>query len=103
MTGRGAGFCAGFAAQGFASGGGGRAYERGIGWGRGGGGRGWRNAFYATGVPGWTRFGTPMAAYPRLDPANERQTLRAQAQVLEADLACINDRLAALEQDESRA
>jgi len=44
-----------------------------------------------------------MAAYPRLDPANERQTLRAQAQVLEADLACINDRLAALEQDESRA
>ena len=31
--------------------------------GLGGGGRGWRNMFYATGVPGWRRFGGYDASY----------------------------------------
>jgi len=102
MTGRAAGFCAGFAVPGFVSERGGQGYGRGIGWGRGGG-RGWRNTFYATGVPGWARFGASMAAYPRLDPAAERQTLQAQAEALQSDLARINERLTVLEQDEPRA
>jgi len=51
MTGRGAGYCAGYPAAGF--------MNRGPGFGFGGGGRGRgrgrRNWFYATGVPGWQR------------------------------------------------
>ena len=57
MTGRGAGYCAGFAAPGFASGGRGGFFGRGR-----GGGRGWRNMFYATGCPaghGWRGVGRP--------------------------------------------
>lgn len=53
MTGRGAGYCAGFAGPGFAS----RFFGGGF-FGRGrGGGRGWRNMFFATGLPGWARPG----------------------------------------------
>jgi hypothetical protein len=100
MTGRGAGYCAGFAAPGYA---GGQGYGRGIGWGRGGAGRGWRNQFYATGAPGWMRFETPVSACPPLDPVAERQTLRAQAEALQSDLALINRRLAALEEDAGSA
>lgn len=57
MTGRAAGYCAGFGVPGFAN--------RGLGFGRGwfgrgrGGGRGWRNLFYATGLTGWQRAGYP--------------------------------------------
>ncbi|MBP7736900.1 MAG: DUF5320 domain-containing protein [Spirochaetes bacterium] len=66
MTGRGAGLCAGNGAPGYmnpacgrgrGSGGGGRGF---------GGGRGWRNMFYATGLPAWARgypTGTMPAAY----------------------------------------
>lgn len=43
MTGRGAGYCAGFSGRG----------RR--------GGRGWRNRFYATGLPGWARAGLGLA------------------------------------------
>ncbi len=100
MTGRAAGYCAGFAVPGFA---GGQGYGRGIGWGRGGAGRGRRNQFYATGTPGWTRFGAPLPASPPLDRAAERQTLRAQAEALQSDLALISRRLAALEEDAGNA
>lgn len=59
MSGRGAGYCAGFATPGFAS----RLFGGGFwGWGRGrGGGRGWRHMFYATGLPGWARVGMGVA------------------------------------------
>ncbi len=51
MTGRGAGYCAGYATPGFANRGPGFGF-----WGGGRGrGRGRRNWFYATGVPGWQR------------------------------------------------
>ncbi len=50
MTGRGAGYCTGFVSPEFTN--------RGVGSGRGlGGGRGFRNMFYRTGMPGWTRNG----------------------------------------------
>jgi hypothetical protein len=55
MTGRAAGYCAGYPVPGFMNPVGGRGYW---GWGRGrGGGRGWRNWYYATGLPGWARAG----------------------------------------------
>jgi uncharacterized protein DUF5320 len=65
MTGRAAGYCAGYSAPGFANQMGGRGGGGG-GFGRGGGGRGgWgrRNGFYATGLPGWQRFGAGGPAY----------------------------------------
>jgi len=106
MTGRGAGYCAGYAdpvpGRGF-----------GMGWGRGGGwGRGWRwrNRYYATGVPGWARFGyapawgappapayDPYAAPPT--PEQETEFLRAQAEGLKEQLDAISQRIAELEQE----
>ena len=53
MTGRAAGYCAGYPVAGYMNPVGGRGF-----WGRGrggGGGRGWRNQFYATGLTGWQR------------------------------------------------
>ena len=55
MTGRGAGFCAGYNTPGYMNPGG-RSGFIGRGGGRGGG-RGYRNMFYATGQPGWMRGG----------------------------------------------
>lgn len=53
MTGRGAGYCAGFAVPGVVN----RMFGGGF-FGRGRGGRrGWRNMFYATGFPGCARVG----------------------------------------------
>jgi len=63
MTGRAAGFCAGYPVPGYMNPVGGRGY---FGMGRGGGrGGGWgrRNMFYATGLPGWQRFGMGYPAY----------------------------------------
>ena len=55
MTGRAAGYCAGYPAPGYMSPVGGQGFGFG-GWGRGrGGGRGRRNQFYATGLTGWQR------------------------------------------------
>ncbi len=89
MTGRAAGFCAGFAVPGFANPFGGRGF-----WGRGrgrGGGRGWRNWFYATGLPGWQRaaMGWPFAAgaaFAAPAPQQELEMLRAQAGGMEQAL-----------------
>ena len=60
MTGRGAGYCAGYNAPGYANPVGGRGFgARGNFGGGGRGGRGYRNQFYATGLPGWMRSGYP--------------------------------------------
>lgn len=107
MTGRAAGFCAGFGVPGYMNAMPGRGGGFGMGFGRGrgfgGGGRGWRNRFFATGQPGWMRFdayaapqGYPLS-YPGPDPEMERQTLRKQADVLESELNLIRKRLAEME------
>ena len=88
MTGRGAGYCGGNAAPGFANWGPGRGLSRGF----GGGGHGWRHMFYATGLPGWMRFGTAPA------PEQELAALKAQAESLKNQLDAINQRMAAMEQ-----
>ena len=90
MTGRGVGYCAGNTAPGFASAGlGGRC--RGF----AGGGYGRRNMFYATGQPGWARFGGVNA--PLADPEVEQAALKGRAEALGTELEQIKARLEALE------
>ena len=115
MTGRGAGYCAGYGGPGYASPVRGRGF--GMGWGRGGGwgggggrGRGWRNMYYATGLPGWARFGSapawgpppatgygPYAAPPM--PEQEVEFLKTQAEWLKEQLDAISQRITELEQE----
>lgn len=80
-TGRGMGYCSGYNWAGYAN----RApgFRGGFGAGRGFGGRGWRNRFYATGVPGWA------AATPEQETAD----LKAQADYLKTELDAIQKRL----------
>jgi len=106
MTGRAAGYCAGYDAPGFASAFGGRGMGRG-GFGRGGGRFGRRNMYYATGVPGWMRYGPqgPAAANawgpaPVATPQNEVAALRQQAEFLQQSLEEINKRLEELAAEE---
>ena len=67
MTGRAAGFCAGYNVPGYMNSVAGRGFGMGFGRGRGfgGGGRGFRNRFYATGQPGWMRGIDKKYDYPR--------------------------------------
>jgi len=100
MTGRAAGFCAGFNMPGYTNSGIGRGFGYGM-----GRGRGFRHWFYATGLPGWVRFGGfnhPYAyppSYQKPDPEIEKQTLQNQAEYLETELNEVKKRLAALEAD----
>lgn len=112
MTGRGMGYCTGYGAPGWSNPmrgrqffGRGRRVGRGgsSGFGRGGG-WGWRNQFYATGLPGWARWGTePMGAYnmPPAAPTREQEVemLRDEAQWLKGQLEAINGRLDELNQE----
>jgi hypothetical protein len=110
MTGRGAGYCAGYGTPGYANPMPGWGFGRG--WGRGGGGRrGWRNMYYATGLPGWARYGyapaggaPPAAAYGPYGapptPEQETEFLKSQAEMLKEELDAISQRIAELEKDE---
>ena len=110
MTGRAAGYCAGYGVPGYAN----PIPRLGLGWrrgwGAGGGGRGWRHMYYATGLPGWARFGyapawgAPPAGYgPYAAPPTREQEaefLKAQAEWLQQQLDAINQRIGELEQEE---
>jgi len=106
MSGRGAGFCAGTGMPGYANAAAGGGYNRGMMrnfaiYNRGfGGGRGRRNMFFATGQPGWQRFGNLAASSIPTDPAWERQMLQNQAEALSGDLEQIKARLAEIEKKE---
>jgi hypothetical protein len=107
MTGRGTGYCGGYGTPGYANPIPGRGF--GMGRGRGGGGRGWRRQYYATGLPGWARFGyapawgTPPAAYGpyAAPPTREQETefLKAQADALKEQLDAISQRIAELDKE----
>lgn len=108
MSGRGAGYCAGFGMPGFSNSVAGRGFfGRGRGgWagGFGGGRRGWRHMYYATGQPGWMPTGTTPpygypAAYPQPDPEAEKQALKSQSEALQAELDSIKKRLAEIESE----
>ncbi len=113
MTGRRAGYCAGSGAPGFVN----RALGGFFGRGRGGG-RGWRNMFYATGLPGWARAGmgavgaaaaapaasaaAPSAAafvsgFQTMTPQQELDALKQQAQQAADVLASVQRRISELE------
>lgn len=105
MTGRGAGFCAGYPAAGFMN----------PAWGRGGGCRGWahggggwrhRHWYYATGVPGWQRtfVGWPgyapafSAAFgPLMTKEQELEALKNQAKYFEQALDDLQNRISEVE------
>lgn len=99
VTGRGAGFCAGFLSPFF-----GRRFGMGYGRGAGfGGGRGWRHMFYATGLPGWMRFGWGGPAFLEgPPPGTEKQILEGEAEALKSQLDEIRKRLEELEGEENR-
>lgn len=119
MTGRAAGFCAGYPMPGYANPIGRRGF---FGRGRGFGGGGWgrRNWYYATGLPGWARAGYGMpawgeytsgtygypAAYPSGFPTGpnaeqEQQALKQQSEYLQQSLDDINKRIEELEKEKS--
>ena len=105
MSGRAAGYCAGYGLPGFANPALGRGFGMGFGRGRGfyGGGRGWRHMFYATGLPGWMRFGGYAASYgypatyQKPDPEMEKQALKNQAEAMQSALDSINKRLSEID------
>ena len=110
MTGRAAGFCAGYSVPGYMN----PVFSRGyLGGGRGfyarGGGRGRRNWYYATGLPGWARAtqglpawgGSGAYAYnpavAGITPQQEADMLRNQAQAMQEEINSINQRISQLE------
>jgi hypothetical protein len=107
MTGRAAGYCAGYPVPGFMNPWGrrgfGMGFGRGRGWfgrGAGWGGRGWRNMYWATGMPGWMRFGGMGAVPPAVAPTAapppevEKQFLEGQLEMMENEIKEIRKRLA---------
>jgi len=108
MTGRGAGYCAGFGMPGYANPARGRAsgMDFGSGWGFrdrwSAGGRGWRHRFWETGLPGWLRLGPYATPYAKRDPKVERQALKDQAEALQSELDFINKRLSDIEPETAR-
>lgn len=102
MTGRGAGYCAGYGVPGYMNPmPGGRGFGYGFGGGRGRG-RGWRHGFYATGLPGWARGGMPVPFVPYAAPyapyaaptaESERSFLQAQLGAFQEQMGQIQQRL----------
>ncbi|MBN1605667.1 MAG: DUF5320 domain-containing protein [Polyangiaceae bacterium] len=107
MTGRGAGFCAGYPVPGFMNPGWGRGGGRGWGHGGGGGGGGgggWRHRhrYYASGLPGWQRAWMADSAYapplpatfgPMMTKEQELEALKHQATYFEQALEQLRDRI----------
>jgi len=107
MTGRAAGYCAGYGVPGYVNPG----YAWGVGYGRRGG-RGRRNRFYATGLTGWQRAAYAYPPYGGVAPyppppfapygapytrEEELNALKAQAQDLADSLEGIKKRMVELE------
>ena len=108
MTGRGAGYCAGNTVPGYMNSYGGRNFGAGRGVvGARGRGRGYRNQYYATGLPGnspqtkkppHTKYSLGSPTYgspyiPDVDPKEEVKMLKDQAGMLEKQLDDIQGRM----------
>jgi len=94
MTGGGRGFCAVPLSEARPLGFGRRFSGRGC-----GRGRGWRNCYYATGLPGWVRTG--YFDFPNLAPENEIEVLKKQSDYLKFQLDEIQNRISTLEKSAS--
>ncbi len=105
MTGRGAGYCAGYNVPGYLN-----PAVPGWGWGGGWGrGRGYRHWYYATGLPGWARFGgTPYYGYtqgspyygaPTVSKEQQLNALKTQADILKRNLEEINKAIEDMEKE----
>ncbi len=90
MTGRGAGYCAGFGAPAYAN------PTPGRGWGMGRG-RGWRHGFRLMGVPGVPPVYGAAPYYGPPSGDHEMQALRSQAEHLEGTFDEIRQRITELE------
>jgi len=103
MTGRAAGYCAGYPVPGYMNPIPGRGFFGGGGWGR-------RNLFYATGLTGWQRaaagyqpftsgvnYGVPFQ--PTLTSEHELNALKGQAKYFEDSLEGIQKRIKELEKE----
>ena len=117
MTGRAAGYCAGYGMPGFMNltpgfGMGARFGRwRGTGFQGGGGGRGWRNMFYATGLTGGHRaaFGWPVfgrgfygaPAVPAMSREQQVEILKDQTKFLEEQLGAVKKRMEELSTPDS--
>jgi len=98
MTGRQAGYCAGYSMPGYADPAGGRGM--GLGLGRG---RGFRNRFFPGRGPGFRAYGNPYP-YPyqgpvQRNPEAERQALSQQAEMLKRELEMVDKQLSELEKE----
>lgn len=111
MTGRGAGFCAGYAVPGYANPVGGRGmgmgFSRGRGMGRGHGfGRGFGRAGFGYGAPVWTGPAGPYPANPSFGPAltaaQELEGLKQQAEFLQDSLSQVSERIEHLEKENKK-
>lgn len=111
MTGRAAGFCAGYSVPGFMNPVGTRGYW---GWGCGRGPRHW---YHATDLPGWARapmdypaWGGPVGAYmpaagpfgPTITAEQELDALKKQAEYFRDELGQINKRIEQLEAESNK-
>ncbi len=101
MTGRAAGYCAGYSVPGYMNlipGRGGFGYGRG--WGRGfGRGFGWRGAAYPYAY-GYYSYTSPYGGYPYapdMAPQQEADMLKEQAKAIQGELKSINERIGKLE------
>lgn len=101
MTGRGAGFCAGFPVPGYMN------PFRGFGWGFG---RGWRRRFWISGLAGligrmWglpVRYGWWHPWHPGWPAADEKAMLKEEINALEKELDVLRKRLHEIEQSSER-
>lgn len=108
-SGRGLGYCSGYDSPGYTKPsarigiGRGRAFNF-YGFGRcfgfSGRGRGWRNMFYATGLPGWMRY--PFVDYPIQNPQEEREFLKSTLSALEKQMETIKNRLDEIEENDKK-
>ena len=100
LTGRGAGYCAGYSTPGYQNT---SVARTGI-WGTGarGGGRGQRNIYNATGLTRWQRAGTTQAAAPVQQTLTKEQrldALKTQAENLQKQLENLNSQIKAVESE----
>ena len=107
MTGRAAGYCAGYPVPGYinpVSGTGWGGFGYGRGWGRGRG-FGWRGGFnsgygYSGYAYGYPSYGTPYSGYPyvpEMTSQQEAEILKEQAKAMQEDISSINERIKELE------